>query len=356
MRNTSLRLTLRVVPALLAVALLQAGPARGQSDTFSVVAPWVVTVSQTDGKEVSRGSGLVHSSGLVITAAHVILQSSLPARVGRQGRTAPATTTVARVVRINRDADVAVLDAGYPPGLTLEDFPARSGDEVWVFGYEYYTQAAILRMARGSIGQRWRDFFQVDAAVQSGFSGGPITTRGGRVVGILSFGTRANPNLAYLVPAHVLEEELRVVTSGVPGRASVPRAVSGRAGPSPTPAPSATRIFEEALQVARSITDEFIRSVALWEIARAMARAGRWQQALQVAWSITDEPSRSLALSEVASAMARAGNTARASRILQEALQVAQSITDEFSRSLALSQIAQGMLGILDTAQQEDEP
>jgi hypothetical protein len=134
----------------------------------------------------------------------------------------------ARVLRINRDADVAILDAGYDPvGLRFRDFPAQAGDEVWTFGYEFLNGVAILRMARASIGQRWQDLFQIDGAVQPGFSGGPVTTRGGRVVGMLSFGSILNPNLAYLVPAHVLREELAALP---------PRAPATVVTPSPTPA------------------------------------------------------------------------------------------------------------------------
>lgn len=135
-----------------------------------------------------------------------------------------------RVVQIDRQSDVALIDAGYPPqGLRLVEAPASPGDEVWVFGYEYVEDAAVLRMSRGSIGQRFLDFFQIDAAVRPGFSGGPVTTRGGKVVGILSFGLGGNPSLAYLVPAHVLD-----------GYLSGTAAVSAAPPPPPprTPAPS----------------------------------------------------------------------------------------------------------------------
>lgn len=220
-----------VVSVALALPLASPSTTLSQYDTLSAVSPSVVVVFQAEGKKVSLGTGFIAANGYVITAAHVILQSRLPVFLGRQGRITPERVRLARVVRINRDADVAILDAGYEPvGLRFQNFPAQVGDEVWVFGYEFLGKdMAILRMARASIGQRWRDFFQVDGAVQPGFSGGPVTTRGGRVVGLLSFGSRLNPNLAYLVPAHVLQEELDALPSRSP--------LAAPPSPQPTPQP-----------------------------------------------------------------------------------------------------------------------
>jgi S1-C subfamily serine protease len=218
----------RGIVALFVLLLAFPGTAGGQSGTLSAVSPWVVTVFQTEGKRVSLGTGFIDANGYVITAAHVILQSRLPVYLGRQGRMTPDRLRRARVLRINRDADVAILDAGYDPvGLRFRDFPAQAGDEVWTFGYEFLNGVAILRMARASIGQRWQDLFQIDGAVQPGFSGGPVTTRGGRVVGMLSFGSILNPNLAYLVPAHVLREELAALPPRAP--AVAPALTSARA-------------------------------------------------------------------------------------------------------------------------------
>lgn len=51
-----------------------------------MVSPYVVTVLQRDGARISRGSGFISSSGHVVTVAHVILQSTLPVYIGRQGK------------------------------------------------------------------------------------------------------------------------------------------------------------------------------------------------------------------------------------------------------------------------------
>lgn len=260
--------------------------AAGQADTFSSVAPWVVVVLQPQGKRTSMGSGFVDAQGYVVTAAHVILQSKQPAFIATQGRLISERLVPARVVYINRDTDVAVLDAGLrPAGLRLQDAPAQSGDEVWAFGYEFNSSAAILRMARASIGQRFLDFFQVDGAVQPGFSGGPITTRGGRVVGTLSFGSRVNPSLAYLVPAHVIGRALAMLPSHAPAAQlppSTPRpttvppsAVQPPLQPAATPSPGGV---PAGVGIIRATLTELLKGLVRYTLTADKERyePGEW--------------------------------------------------------------------------------
>jgi len=189
-----------------------------QSDTFSVVAPWTVVVVQSVGKQVSLGSGFVSSTGYVVTAAHVIESETRPIFLATQGDLTRDRMRPAKLVRLDRDADIAILDGGYTPpvGLLSELSPASTGDEAWVFGYELLGTRAVLRIARGSIGQRFEGAFQLDGTVQPGFSGGPVTTRGGRVVGIVDFGSRRNPNLAYIVPDKPIQGELGALPRRTP--------------------------------------------------------------------------------------------------------------------------------------------
>jgi hypothetical protein len=220
-----------------------------QSDTFSVVAPWTVVVYQDLGKTLSLGSGFVSSTGYVVTAAHVIESEKLPVFLATQGELTPDRMRPAKIVQLDRDSDIAILDAGYVPpiGLLSELAPASTGDEVWIFGYEFARRgnAAILRIARGSIGQRFEDAFQIDGAVQPGFSGGPVTTRGGRVVGFVDFGSPRNPNLSYIVP----DKPIQTVLTKLPPRISAARpAQDSIIPPLPQNAPP-TPVFHDTLVV-----------------------------------------------------------------------------------------------------------
>jgi len=102
-----------------------------QSDTFSVVAPWTVVVVQSVGKQVSLGSGFVSSTGYVVTAAHVIESETRPIFLATQGDLTRDRMRPAKLVRLDRDADIAILDGGYTPpvGLLSELSPASTGDE-----------------------------------------------------------------------------------------------------------------------------------------------------------------------------------------------------------------------------------
>jgi hypothetical protein len=212
-----LRRVIACVCVLLFVGLSHS-PTMAQSDTFSVVAPWTVAVYQVAGKELSLGSGFVSATGYVVTAAHVIQSEKLPVFLGTQGELSADRLRPAHVVSLDRDRDIAVLDGGYAPpvGLLPELTATSTGDEVWIFGYEFRSRQAILRIARGSIGQRFSDYFQLDGAVQPGFSGGPVTTRGGRIVGFVDFGSRRNPNLAYIVPDKPIQTALGRLPSRTP--------------------------------------------------------------------------------------------------------------------------------------------
>jgi hypothetical protein len=215
-----------------------------QSDTFAVVSPWVVAVIQPDGKYVDLGSGFVSTTGYVITAAHVIASAKAPVYLAAQGNLTPDRLRTAKVVSYDRDSDIAVLDGGYAPpgGLLAQQTAAETGDEVWIFGYEFIDsgRAAVLRIARGSLGQKfegWR--FQLDGPVQHGFSGGPITTRGGRVVGIVDFGFNGKqPNLSYIVPNKLIQSKLSTLRQ--PARVSASNAGIIPPLPQTAPTPQAT--------------------------------------------------------------------------------------------------------------------
>jgi tetratricopeptide (TPR) repeat protein len=89
------------------------------------------------------------------------------------------------------------------------------------------------------------------------------------------------------------------------------------------------QVFEEALEVARSMSDEEGRSDALRYIALDLARAGEpykqvFEEALEVARSMSDEHDHQMALAKVALDLAKAGEPYK--QVFEEALEVARSI------------------------------
>ncbi|MEM3895872.1 MAG: protein kinase [Archaeoglobaceae archaeon] len=96
-------------------------------------------------------------------------------------------------------------------------------------------------------------------------------------------------------------------------------------------------IFDEALEAARSISDEEGRSSALGSVARALAKAGRFDKALKIARDISDSIVRYEVLKEVVGAL-----LAKAKRF-DEALKIARSLSDEKDRSWALIGVAEAL-------------
>ena len=198
-----------VVTGVLALALaLTCVPARGQSpsvgDVFRRVAPSVVVI-RARGREVGRdggevtftetGSGvLIAPDGKVMTAAHVVhtMDTITVETVG--GQSIPA-----RVISSEPAADLSLLQLDHvPPDLPSAPMAnsdrVRVGDQVFVVGAPYGLSHSL---SVGWISARWApntmykamplaEFFQTDAVINTGNSGGPMFSLDGEVVGVVS--------------------------------------------------------------------------------------------------------------------------------------------------------------------------
>jgi serine protease Do len=195
--------------AALALALLFAAPslaqAQGESlgDTYRRVSTSVVVI-RARGQEVTEdgivgfkevGSGvLISADGKVATAAHVVQQME-EITVEFLGEEPVA----ARVYASEQWADVSILQlAVVPRGATVaklvDSEPVLTGDPVFLVGAPY---GLSYSLSQGVISARWApdtvtkefplaEFFQTDAVINTGNSGGPMFNRAGDVIGIVS--------------------------------------------------------------------------------------------------------------------------------------------------------------------------
>jgi serine protease Do len=193
--------------ALLAVASAAVGaPVHAQSvgAVFEKVNGAVVVV-KAKGRDVSAGSGLVTFSeigsgvlvsadGKVMTAAHVV-QAMDEITVEFLGGEAVS----ARVLASEPAADLSLLQLSRVPARALVAPMANSdgvkiGDQIVVIGAPYGLRHS---MTVGWISARWApntvypsmplaEFFQTDAVINTGNSGGPMFSLTGEVVGIVS--------------------------------------------------------------------------------------------------------------------------------------------------------------------------
>jgi S1-C subfamily serine protease len=184
-----------------------AGPAgaQGVGDVFRKAAPSVVVIRAT-GREVSAATGqlvsfgetgsgvLVSDDGKIMTAAHVVHDRDAIDVQFQNGETVPA-----RVVASEPAADIALIQLErVPPGVvvarTADSDTVQIGDQVVVVGAPYGLTHAL---SVGWISARWApntvyramplaEFFQTDAVINTGNSGGPMFNMAAEVVGVVS--------------------------------------------------------------------------------------------------------------------------------------------------------------------------
>lgn len=182
--------------------------AQSLGDLYEQVKPSVVIIEteleyRSENGQVSfegaQGSGvLISAQGEILTAAHVVGDAESINVIFHDGERIPA-----RIVRLSQVADVALIKLHYLtpkiknyPVATLGDSDkVRVGEDIFVigapFGLDYSLSKGIIsgiseersRMA----GFTFAEFFQTDAAINQGNSGGPMFSMDGEVIGIVSY-------------------------------------------------------------------------------------------------------------------------------------------------------------------------
>ena len=193
--------------ATLALALLFAAPALGEGeslhDAYRRVSTSVVVI-RARGQEVTAdgtvgfkeiGSGaLISPDGKVATAAHVVqtMENITVEFLGEE-------PVAARVIASEQWADISILQVSVVPrdatvARLADSDPVRVGDPVFIVGAPY---GLSYSLSEGIISARWApntvtkdfplaEFFQTDAVINTGNSGGPMFSRAGELIGIVS--------------------------------------------------------------------------------------------------------------------------------------------------------------------------
>ena len=190
-----------------ALAFMIAAPALASAETlgeaYRRVNPAVVVI-RSRGQEVTTegiarfreiGSGvLISSDGKVATAAHVVhsMEDITVEFIGEE-------PVPARVIASEPRADISIIQvSSVPPEAVVAKLAdsdhIRVGDPVFIVGAPY---GLAHSLSQGIISARWEpdsinrdfplaEFFQTDAVINTGNSGGPMFTRAGEMIGIVS--------------------------------------------------------------------------------------------------------------------------------------------------------------------------
>lgn len=187
------------------------------SDPPDLAVPW-----QTLGTEPFSGSGVIIDGHRILTNAHVVEDA-----MGIEVKRADGSETFsAEVIFVSHDADLALLAveddrvfAGARP-LAIAEMPKLlQSVEVWGFPEGgttlSITSGIVSRIEVGPYVQSGQRLLsaQIDAAINSGNSGGPVI-HDGAVVGIAMQTLEGAENVGYMIPTPVVRHFLEDVTDG----------------------------------------------------------------------------------------------------------------------------------------------
>jgi serine protease Do len=216
----------------LVLALLFIGPTPAAGETLGEVYRRVnpsVVVIRARGEEVTEqglsrfreigSSVLISPDGKIATAAHVVHTMNEIAVEFLGDDPVPA-----RVIASEPRADISILQVSVVPRdavvskLTDSD-PVRVGDGVFIVGAPYGLSHSL---SAGVISARWEadtvtrdfplaEFFQTDAVINTGNSGGPMFSRAGQLIGIVSHNiskSGGSEGLGFVVTANTVRKLL----------------------------------------------------------------------------------------------------------------------------------------------------
>ncbi len=184
--------------------------AQDLSAMFEKVSPAVVQI-QTKEKEVvgagmakqmvtaeGLGSGiLISEDGKILTAAHVVQTAEEVKVIFKNDEEIPA-----KILGADKTADVALIKLVWPPSDKNLFIPkvgdsdkVKVGEQVFVIGSPYgLSQSLSVGHISGKHKKRsvshnmnLMEFFQTDASINTGNSGGPMFNMDGEVIGIVSY-------------------------------------------------------------------------------------------------------------------------------------------------------------------------
>ncbi|MDR2596887.1 MAG: S1C family serine protease [Treponema sp.] len=204
-------------------------------DTATDMIKGVATVLVDRGVRIERGMGIpdrvlgsaffVDASGLLITNYHVISSEVDPKYKGysrmyiRMGDST-SSRVPARVIGWDKAMDLALIktemESEYVFSVVDRVVP-HVGDTVLAMGSPVGLEKTVTSGIVSALGRRLLqigDVIQIDAAVNSGNSGGPVVDNEGRLVGIVFAGIPQYQGLNFAVPAERLAAALPAMING----------------------------------------------------------------------------------------------------------------------------------------------
>jgi S1-C subfamily serine protease len=212
-RSTRKPLLLVSAVVVLAAGATAAALVAVSDDSAPPDAPAVIPLRVTSGGEIATGFASGHNR--VVTVAHVVdgaVRQGGKDAVEEDGPDSVKVSGIrARVLRVDRRSDLALLGVPGAAGRLLSVAAADAGDEVRLLrlrGGRPSSQSVRVRRAivahvraPGAEPPVTRPALELAARVRAGDSGGPVVSRSGAIVGVVFAESSGRANTAYAVDA-----------------------------------------------------------------------------------------------------------------------------------------------------------
>ncbi len=165
-----------------------------------------------DNGVMGQGSGVVVGLDRILTAGHMVPENTTSIMVYLPN----GQTMNASVQRLDRRNDLAIIkttEIMRVNPIKISDLPAAVGQEILICGSSYGERFANT-ISKGIIAgdkRVWNKypstyFYQTDALVVGGNSGGPWINSNGELVAITSWAVQGTGNVGFGVPEHYIRE------------------------------------------------------------------------------------------------------------------------------------------------------
>ncbi|GEM_PF-2042635 len=167
----------------------------------------LIVTQDKEGQPIAQASGFFFKDGLVATNLHVFKRAS-------QGYikllNSETTYNIEAITGINRRHDLCVFRVNGAPAVPLSIHTIKSsvGDDVYAAGNPKGLEGTFSKGIISSIRSE-QGLIQIDAAISSGSSGGPVVNSRAEVIGVAVSSLVNGQNLNFAVPAAYLQATLQ---------------------------------------------------------------------------------------------------------------------------------------------------
>ena len=197
------------------LSLLKASSNSDFSGIIQSSLPSVVTVRTSS----AQGTGfIINSNGYVVTNAHVLADSNGNLASNIQVVTDNQNILSANFIGYDSNLDIAILKISgtYTPLILGNSNSVQIGDKVIAIGDPLGLQFSVSEGIISAVNRQGINglnaYFQTDASLNPGNSGGPLINQQGQVIGINNFKVSGGENLGFALESNYIKQAVNNIS------------------------------------------------------------------------------------------------------------------------------------------------